>query len=1141
MGTAGESAADRREDAPQGGPAPRKPPPVDLLGLIGSGASRVHLREPAAEGPAPIVKPLQQLHQTGRYRVVGELARGGMGVVLKGHDVELGRDVAMKVLRDEHVKRPEVVQRFVEEAQIGGQLQHPGIVPVYELGVDESQRPFFAMKLVKGRTLAALLLAKSEAAADRHRLLSVFEATCLTLAYAHSRGVIHRDLKPSNIMVGAFGEVQVVDWGLAKVLGQGGVADEKRVADSNRSVIATIRSTDTGSHSLAGSVLGTPAYMPPEQAQGFVDRLDERGDVFSLGAILCEIVTGQPPYVGPPEELLDKAAHADLADAHARLDRCGVDRELIELAKDCMRPAPAARPRSAEVVASRMTAHLASVADRAQRAALAAANARARARGLLLAVCALGLVVIAGGGGWWVQRRDADRRQSAQQSARSALDRVHELHAAASAAQVGETAPWQEALAAAKSAATLAATLEIDAETRNRAETLRAQVEREAAAVEAVARSERNDRAMVARLEDIRGTELDPGSTTREDFERAFGDYGIDVRARSVDEAAAAVRTSSIASVLATALDYWAMLDRELAPRLRAIAHSADPDPWRERLRGAKSSADVRALADSVDVDASPVESLVELVYALSLRGDEDPAMLEAAIRAGEKSVRAHPGDFSLRMALADALYRARPPQMEEGLRHATAAVALRPDSWNAWRLSGLLFVNCGRVAETVESFERAMALRPDDALSRMNCAFAFAGAGRWSEANEQCEKALALDATLAHARLVQGLALVNLGRPVEAAATLRRAIEGNPRPRDPLSASELVNARSDLALALQRAGELDEAMREAERAIALDPGRPSALAQDVRGALLARGGDLEGGRAAIEGAIRLDPEQSNAWNDLGDLRMLAWELDAAVAAYRESVRLEPNLALGHRNLGTALRQSGNRGAAVEELLAAIRLDPNDPLAFLQLGFAQRERGRLDESRDALLRCHELGAKTPGWSEPSARWVREAERLVALEPRLPAFLRGASAPADVNECLDLARLCGAKGLFAAAAGFYEKAFALDGRLCEDLSAGHRADAARCAALAAGGRGEDAATIDAAGHRRWLELGRAWLEGELVLRSEQIETGSAKECADAMAALRGWLGGPDFSGVREESEWRAFWDEVRRAIARASEK
>src|SRR5262249_47328806 len=250
----------------------------------------------------PIVKPHSpELPEVpGRFRLLGEIARGGMGAILKGFDADLGRDLALKVLLEQHSGNVDFVRRFVEEAQIGGQLQHPGIVPVYELGTFPDRRPYFAMKLVKGRTLAALLSERKDPRDDLPRFLGIFEQVAQTVAYAHARGVIHRDLKPSNVMVGSFGEVQVMDWGLAKVLPGGGVAGEPGNVSppAEESVIRTVRSGSALDQSQAGSVLGTPAYMAPEQAVGAVGRVDRRADVFGLGSILCEVLTGQPAYTG---------------------------------------------------------------------------------------------------------------------------------------------------------------------------------------------------------------------------------------------------------------------------------------------------------------------------------------------------------------------------------------------------------------------------------------------------------------------------------------------------------------------------------------------------------------------------------------------------------------------------------------------------------------------------------------------------------------------------------------------------------------------------------------------------------------------------------------------------------------------------
>ncbi len=424
---------------------------------------RVLLRQSAAEGADPLTRPtspeMPDKKSDSRYQLHGEIARGGMGAILKGHDTDLGRDLAIKVLLDAHKDKPEVIQRFVEEAQIGGQLQHPGIAPVYELGQFTDRRPFFSMKLVKGETLSKLLSDRSSLAEDRSRFIGIFEQICQTMAYAHSRAVIHRDLKPANIMVGAFGEVQVMDWGLAKVLPGGGVADEKKAHDKqgSQSVIQTRRSRvgdDTpstlanhGSQTQMGSVMGTPAYMPPEQALGEIDNLDERADVFGLGAILCEILTGQPPYVGTDGmAVFRQASRGKLDDCLRRLDACGGDEELITLAKQCLAPEPADRPRDAGVLAERVTAYLESVETKLRETELERAAEAARVvelhrrKKLLYAIAGMLLVglVTAGFAANHFRSLEETQRNLAARNERLAKERETERNAAI-AAETRET------------------------------------------------------------------------------------------------------------------------------------------------------------------------------------------------------------------------------------------------------------------------------------------------------------------------------------------------------------------------------------------------------------------------------------------------------------------------------------------------------------------------------------------------------------------------------------------------------------------------------------------------------------------------------------------------------------------------------
>ncbi|MCA8961647.1 MAG: serine/threonine protein kinase, partial [Planctomycetes bacterium] len=192
-----------------------------------------------------------------RYRIGDELGRGGVGAVFTARDNELRRELAVKVLLDQHRDNAHMRRRFVEEAQISGQLQHPGIVPVHEIGELEDGRVFFSMKLVQGRTLAELLSERTDAAADRQHFLGIFERVAQTVAYAHARGVIHRDLKPGNVMVGAFGEVHVVDWGLAKVVRRDAGSVEATSTDAEAPPVETLRDDAPVAMSMAGTVMGT--------------------------------------------------------------------------------------------------------------------------------------------------------------------------------------------------------------------------------------------------------------------------------------------------------------------------------------------------------------------------------------------------------------------------------------------------------------------------------------------------------------------------------------------------------------------------------------------------------------------------------------------------------------------------------------------------------------------------------------------------------------------------------------------------------------------------------------------------------------------------------------------------------------------
>jgi serine/threonine protein kinase/formylglycine-generating enzyme required for sulfatase activity len=250
---------------------------------------------------------------TTRYRLEGRVGQGGMGVVRRIHDQQLNRRLAMKVPLDrslptnDHERQlaNQLIGRFLEEAQVTSQLDHPGVVPVHELGLDQQGKVYFTMRLVKGRTAHETFRLARARREDwtTTRALEVILKVCDTMAYAHDKGVVHRDLKPGNVMVGSFGEVYVLDWGVAKVLDQPDSHD-LRVQPQEPATAARIGATrqrdaasDEAVVSLGGQKLGTPSYMSPEQARS--EALDARADVYSIGAMLYELLTGRAPYTVP--------------------------------------------------------------------------------------------------------------------------------------------------------------------------------------------------------------------------------------------------------------------------------------------------------------------------------------------------------------------------------------------------------------------------------------------------------------------------------------------------------------------------------------------------------------------------------------------------------------------------------------------------------------------------------------------------------------------------------------------------------------------------------------------------------------------------------------------------------------------------
>jgi serine/threonine-protein kinase len=716
--------------------------------------------------------------------------------------------------------------------------------------------------------------------------------------------VIHRDLKPANIMVGAFGEVQVMDWGLAKVLAEGGLADEERANRSHQEVedvttIRTARSSGSavglGTETEAGSLLGTPAYMPPEQANGDVASLDRRADVFGLGAILCEILTGKPPYVGrSAEEVRRKSANGDLVDAHARLDRCGADLELITLTQACLASEAIDRPKDAQAVVDGLTAYQNGVQERLHQAELAEAEARAKAveeakrRRLTLALAGTVLLALTlGGGGWLYVKNEREARQAqVTREVNETLNRVTALREQARTASAGGAALFAQAREQAQRALALVESGPADDTLKNLVRQLQAELdeeEKDRTLLSAL------DEARLAQAETVAGENRFADERAVPRFREAFRAYGLPagegepkVAAERIRQRPAAVREAILA-----ALDEWD--DLAANPKLkisephrewlRAVLEAAEPDDaWGRKVRAARRESDavkrqaaLEALARSATVAEVPARALTRLAKQLG------PSQAAELLRRAQ---RHYPADIWVNSQLGWALQEMTPPERAEAVRFLTVAVALRPESPGAHFNLGLALARKGQLDEAIDCYKKAIELDPKYAYPHY-----------------------------------------------------------------------------DLGNALMAKGQLDDAITSFQKAITVDP--KNVTAHNVLGYALARKGKLDEAIDCYKKAIALDPKYAGAHGNLGSALAGKGQLHDAIASHKKALELDPNSAAGHNNLADTLANAVDPKRrdpvqAIAHAKRATELDPNLEVGWITLGEAWYRNGQWEEAITAL-------------------------------------------------------------------------------------------------------------------------------------------------------------------------------------------
>jgi serine/threonine protein kinase/tetratricopeptide (TPR) repeat protein len=1129
--------------------------------------------QPVTEGPGTIVGP---------YKLLDQIGEGGMGTVYMAEQTEpVKRKVALKIIKPGMDSR-QVLARFDAERQALALMDHPNIAKVLDAGRTPSVsppsqggekwmsprleggelkgggRPYFVMELVKGVPITRYC--------DEHRLtprqrLELFVPVCQAIQHAHQKGIIHRDIKPSNVLVALYDDKpvpKVIDFGVAKATGP--------------------QLTEQSLHTGFGAVVGTVEYMSPEQASFNQLDIDTRSDIYSLGVLLYELLAGSPPFT------------------RQELEKAGV-LEMLRVIREQEPSKPSTKLSTAEglptLAANRGTepAKLTKLVrgeldwivmkalekDRSRRYETASGLARDIERylhdepvaagppstayrfrkfvrrnktALTLAGLILFFIGSLGGGLGWVVRDRAAQRAATRQEVELALIEVGRLHG---------QGKYAEAMLVAEGAAARLAGAGGDED-----------LERQVQGFLARLRQEEADRRMVARVEAIRLRSdkkevfSQVAGSRRPEFEATFKEYGLPIFDLDVDEAARRIAASPIGDSLVAALnDAVDHLGDPIGDRLLSIAQRAVKDPWRKQYFAARRGFDWKArqqLTQQPEALEQPPATLYLLAQE-SLRGSDDPEFLRRAQRR-------YPADFWLNYLLGEHLrhitswspagHGLRPA--EESIGFLRVALALRPESpalrWSlayslkeaAWHLINKMDRDISVWGSTLSASTVGLIASPRGQGPLLAISALFPGRPKDEDAVEIALSYLSEAIELAPADevpwRVRGGAYAKRGQLGKAIADYSKAIELKPNDHGNLA------AWNNRGIAYYRLGQLDKAVVDYSKAIDLKA--------DCVGAWINRGeayhqlGQLDKAVADFSKAIRLDPNLAAPHIELGNVLLAKAEYDAAGTAYKEGIRLDPRHSLAHNALGQVLVAKNEYDAAIAEFKEAIRLDPRHARAHIKLGNVLLAKGDFPAALKALQRGHDLGQEDPAWSFPSAQAIKECERLLELDAKLPKVLKGEVELADAAERLALGQLCQHKKRNHAAARFYTEAFGADPKLADTLRAPHRYNAACAAALAGCGQGEDVAQLDDEARARLRRQALDWLRTDLQNWRDHLEKEPDKAHLLVQRTLRHWQQDADFASARgagplarlpeaERQAWQQLWDEVETLVRRTADQ
>jgi tetratricopeptide (TPR) repeat protein/serine/threonine protein kinase len=897
--------------------------------FLGDTAPPVALTADAAvtESPGSIVGP---------YRLLEEIGEGGMGLVFVAEQERpVRRKVALKVIKPGMDTR-QVIARFEAERQALALMDHPNIARVLDAGATESGRPFFVMELIQG---VPITLYCDECEMTTRDRLGLFIQVCRGVQHAHQKGIIHRDVKPTNVLVtmqDGRPAAKVIDFGVAKAINQR----------------LTERTIMTG----FAQMVGTPLYMSPEQAEMSALALDTRTDIYSLGVLLYELLTGTTPFEGRQlgeaafEEVRRVIRDVEPPTPSARISTLGeragpiAERRRTDPRRHChevrgdldwiaMRALEKDRSRryeTASAFAADIERYLKDEPVEAcppSRAYRLRKLIRRNRRSIAVAACLVAAFLVLAGSIGWIARDRASRRIVLEREVTDAIEET------ASSYRRGR---MTDAMASAKRAEGLLSNGIGSADLSRQVRRWRADLD------------------TVVRLEEIRSDlvrEKDGALdwTSADDaYEALLEGHGLGSETLEADRAAERIRTSPIREDLLAGIDHWVLAryhtQRPGRERLLDIARRADADPWRNRLRESLVAPDretLLALARDESLLSQPPADIQLLGRALR-EMDQIPASVEALRRAQAE----RPADFWINVNLGVYLEDSDPPR---AIAFYRAALAVRPTSFAAYLGLGNSLVAKGDFEEAIAAYRRAIVLHPAEAKLRLNLGVALGKIGRDEEEIVEIRRGLELwpESMEGHFNLAQILA--KQGKRDEAIPEYRRVLELRP---------SVYRAHEQLGNLFRDQGKIDEAIAEWRKAIQIRPDRADAHI-GITEALWQKG-DLDGACAESQKAVEADPQNAKAHYNLGVALAGKGRLDEAMASYSKAIELNPKDASALANLATLLHHQGKTDEGVGVLQKAVEADPAHFNAHFNLGSLLANQGKFDGAADAYRRALEL-------------------------------------------------------------------------------------------------------------------------------------------------------------------------------------